>query len=93
MVKKYLFYNVNILSSPLKQCAIETALKKTEVHLKSLEVFMPVVRLSLCAGSSVVSIVAFRFVVCCVSLFDLVFKVFALNVPVSLSPAVQHVVR
>lgn len=54
-------------------------------HLLSLEVFVPVV--------GRVAIVAFRFVVRYLFLFDLLFKVFALSVSVSMSPAVQHVVR
>lgn len=62
------------------------------MHLKPQEVFVPVVSFNLSAGNSV-AIVAFRFVVCYVLLFDLVFKVFALSVSVPLSPAVQHVVR
>lgn len=78
---------VNKMSSHMKQCAIKRALRKTGISSKSLEVFMPVVRMSL---NTVVANVAFRFVVCCVSLFDLVF---ALYVSASLSPAVQHVVR
>lgn len=54
---------------------------------------MLVVRLSFCVRYSVVAIVAFRFVVRSASVFDLLFKVFALYVSVSLSPAVQHVLR
>lgn len=59
---------VNIIASPMKQCAIERALKKTGISPNSLEVFMPVVRMSLSANSIVVANVAFRFVVCRVSL-------------------------
>lgn len=54
---------------------------------------MPVVTSSFYVRYSVVAIVAFRFVERSTSVFDLLFKVFALYVSVSLSPAVQHVVR